>query len=148
MTNANLRSKRAVVDALKLEIAMIRDGRYNPPAGHPQAVPRPLRDSVTCPNATLPDDRKEVPCEECILHRFLPDGHPQRELACYDIPLNQHGETLAQLKQQGDPEKMQSALLSWLYKTVAKLEAEISVNSVPSSALGQTSSSCNAIHHG
>ena len=132
--------KRAVVDALKLEISMIRDGGYNPPAGHSREKPRLLRDSITCPNVTLPDDKKEVPCEECMLHRFLPAGHPHRDIACYDIPLNQNGDTLAKLAQETDPEKVQAALLSWLYKTVAKLEAELNSRS-NQGASSQTSSS-------
>ncbi len=115
---------RAIIDALKLEIGMIRDGRYNPPAGHSRPVPRLLRDSVSCPNVTLSDERRQVSCEQCMFHRFLPSDHPHHDLACHDIPLNARGETLATLETQGDAERTQVALLSWLYKTVAHLERE------------------------
>jgi len=126
MTQANsltqIQDKRAVINALKMEIEMIRDGRYNPPVGKPREVPRLFRDSITCPNVTLRDDAREIPCEHCFLHRFLPGDHPHRDLACYDIPLNERGDTLAMLEDRGDPEAAQAAVLSWLYKTVAELE--------------------------
>ena len=50
-------------------------------------------------------------------------------MACHDIPLNDRGETLAALEAKGDPEKTEAALLSWLYKTVARLEKEITPRS-------------------
>jgi hypothetical protein len=121
------RDRRALIDALKLEISMIREGRYNPPAGHPTTgrsdiIPRLLRDSVTCPNVGLADDRREVSCDKCMLHRYMPEDHPHQEMACYDIPLNEQGDTLASLERIGDPDRTQVALLSWLYRTVANLE--------------------------
>src|SRR5947207_2140256 len=121
-----MQDTRNMVEALKLEIDMIRGGRYNPPAGcpagSPAALPRVIRDSVTCPNVALDDDHKEVPCDQCFLHPFLPEGH-HRDLACYDIPLNAHGDTLANLANTGDTERTQQVLLGWLEKTVKDLQA-------------------------
>ena len=118
----NQSDKRAIVETLKLEIGMIRDGRYNRPAEKSGTITRFLRDSATCPNFTLPDECRKAPCTQCLLYRFVPVDHPHREIACHDIPLNDRGDTLAKLEEQDDSEKAEPALLSWLYRTVARLE--------------------------
>ncbi len=110
-----------MIDALKLEIDMIRAGRYAPPAGKGLIMPRLLRDSITCPNVCLPDSLRQVPCDECFLHPFMPARH-SADLACHDIALNEQGDTLAKLQAQGDHDKTQAVLLRWLQKTVAELE--------------------------
>jgi hypothetical protein len=115
-----------MIEALKQEADMIRGGRYAPAAGQPVIMPRLLRDSITCPNVCLPDNQRQVPCEECFLHPFLPPRHGSN-LACYDIPLNQQGDTLAKLQARGDHQKTQQVLLGWLGETVAELESKVGV---------------------
>jgi hypothetical protein len=114
-------SPLTMIEALKLEADMIRGGRYAPAAGQSVIMPRLLRDSITCPNVCLPDNQRQVPCDECFLHPFIPPRH-HPDLACYDIPLNEQGDTLAKLQSRGDHEKTQQVLLGWLEKTVAEIE--------------------------
>jgi hypothetical protein len=110
-----------MLEALRLEIDMIRGGRYAPAAGEPTIMPRLLRDSITCPNVCLPDEQRQVPCDECFLHPFFP-ARVSTYMACHDIPLNEQGDTLARLQAKGDHENTQRVLLRWLEKTVADLE--------------------------
>jgi hypothetical protein len=110
-----------MIEALKLEIDMIRGGRYAPPAGKGLIMPRLLRDSITCPNVCLPDNQRQVPCDECFLHAFMPARHSV-DLACHDIPLNDHGDTIAKLQAEGDHQKTEQVVLGWLEKTVADLQ--------------------------
>jgi hypothetical protein len=47
---------------------------------------------------------------------------------CHKIPLNEKGDTVESLKAEDDPYKLQATVLSWLKRTVAKLEKEVTVS--------------------
>jgi len=117
-------TKREMVDWLKLEIEVIEKGGYNPSVREPRKQPRIFRDSVVCPNMGL--EEKVEPCAHCFLMEFVPaefkssDNNP-----CHLIPLNDKGDTVASLEEEDEHEKAQTLLLSWLYKTIARLEKEI-----------------------
>ena len=115
-------SKREIIEQLKFEITLIRDGSYRPRVHHPREEPRAFRDSITCLNVALKE--KQEPCSACILCEFVPGEKIQEEFACHHIPLNEKGETVESLMNQGDQDKLQAALLSWLYGTIARLEKE------------------------
>ena len=115
--------KRERIEALKLEISMIRDGRYNPSVHDPHREPRFFRDSITCLNVGL--EEKKEPCSKCFLDQFVPPEHRDQEIACHYIPLNDRKETIALLEKTGDRDRLEAALLTWLYNTVARLEKEL-----------------------
>jgi hypothetical protein len=46
---------------------------------------------------------------------------------CHKIPLNEKGDTVESLKAEDDPQKLQTTVLGWLKRTVAKLEEELAV---------------------
>lgn len=116
-------TKRELIQQLKFEIAMIRDGGYRPRVHHPREEPRVFRDSITCLNVTL--KQKQEPCSACLLCEFVPSGKIQEEFACHHIPLNEKGETVESLSKDADPDKLEAALLSWLYGAISKLEKEL-----------------------
>ncbi len=119
-------NKRDMIERLKLEISIIRDGGYSPSVREPRKEPRIFRDSITCLNVGLEEGMpKKEPCTNCVFADFVPAEHREGEYPCYHIPLNSRGDTVACLQGQGDKEKLESALLTWLYKTVAKLEKEV-----------------------
>jgi hypothetical protein len=126
-------NKREVIEQLKFEIAMIRDGGYRPRVHHPREEPRIFRDSITCLNVALP--HKEEPCSACLLCDFVPPGKIQEEFACHHIPLNEKGDTVETLAREGDQEKLEAALLSWLYATIARLEKELAQEEAAASPL-------------
>jgi len=112
---------REVIEKLKLEIAMVERGGYNPSVHDPRTDPRIFRDSITCLNAGL--DHKKEPCSECFLIEFVPREHWDEEEPCHYIRLNSRGDTVASL--ENDPDRLHAALLGWLYTTLAQLETEV-----------------------
>ena len=116
-------SKRELIEQLKFEISMIRDGGYRPRVHRPNEQPRAFRDSITCLNVALKE--KEEPCSACLLCEFVPREKIDKEFACHHIPLNEKGETVATLTELGDQDQLESALLSWLYATILRLEKEV-----------------------
>jgi hypothetical protein len=117
--------KREIIEKLKLEAGIIRDGGYNPSVRDPHALPRIFRDSVSCLNVGL--EVKKEPCDDCLLMTFVPPEQRDRENPCHHIPLNEQGETVAILEAAGDRDKLEETLLSWLEKAISKAEKEASL---------------------
>jgi hypothetical protein len=115
--------KKEMIDQLKFEILMLEKGGYSPSVRAPRQSAEYFRDSVTCLNAGL--DEKKEPCSSCFLSQFVPpELRDCKDDLCQKIPLNDRGDTLESLKAEGNPDKMGTALLSWLKATVARLEQE------------------------
>ncbi|MFI5092000.1 MAG: hypothetical protein ACHQIK_01025 [Candidatus Acidiferrales bacterium] len=53
---------------------------------------------------------------------------PPRIFLSHKMPLNEKGDTVESLKAEGDPYKLQAIVLSWLKKTVAKLEQGVATS--------------------
>lgn len=115
-------SRKELIDWLKLEIQVIEKGGYQPSVREPRKEVRIFRDSVSCPNMGL--EEKLEPCAHCWLMEFVPPEKRGENDPCQHIPLNERGETVASLDAQGRHEEAQDALLAWLRKAVARLEAE------------------------
>ena len=81
--------KREMIERLKLEISMIRDGGYNPSVRAPRKELRVFRDSITCLNVGL--EVKKEPCTSCFLISFVPPEHRDKTEPCHYIPLNEIG---------------------------------------------------------
>jgi hypothetical protein len=120
-------NKIEMIQQLKFEVEMIEKGGYHPSVREARREPEIFRDSITCLNVGL--EEKEHACSSCFLSEFAPaevrnsDGD-----ICHKIPLNEKGDTVESLKTEGDPDKLQAAVLIWLKKTVAKLEQEVAVS--------------------
>lgn len=69
-------------------------------------------------------------CRECFLYEFVPEDKQTEEYPCHYIQLNDSGETIAELIQKNDPERLAVVLEHWLRTTIARLEAKSS-NSEP-----------------
>jgi hypothetical protein len=123
---------RDLIRALKLEIQVIEKGGYKPSVHAPHEEPRVFRDSVTCLNMGLADDKKELSCSSCFLIDFVPpEFQGSNDDPCHKIPLNENGDTVESLMKIGDRSKVEAAVLAWLKKTVAKLEADVAMHSKP-----------------
>jgi len=118
--------KKEMIEQLNFEIMMIEKGRYNPSVREPGHNPEIFRDSVTCLNVDL--EEKEQPCSSCFLSEFAPPEvrNAQGDI-CHKIPLNEKGDTIESLKTENDPQKLQTTVLCWMKRTVAKLEEEVAV---------------------
>lgn len=118
--------KKTLLEALKMEILVIEKGGYHPSVHQPHDEPRIFRDSISCLNLGLRDDKKEHPCSACYLIDFVPEPHKcSNEDPCHKIPLNAQGDTVESLSRTASPEDVQAAVLAWLKATVKKLEADL-----------------------
>jgi hypothetical protein len=116
--------KKEMIEKLKFEIEMIEKGGYYPSVREPRHNPEIFRDTITCPNVGL--EEKEHACSSCFLSQFLPpEMRNSNDDICHKIPLNAIGDTIESLKAEDDPQKLQAIVLSWLKRTVAKLEEEV-----------------------
>jgi hypothetical protein len=116
--------KNEMIEKLKFEIEMIEKGGYYPSVREARRAPEIFRESITCLNVGL--EEKEHPCSSCFLSDFAPpEARYSSDDLCHKILLNEKGDTVESLKAEGDPYKLQANVLSWLKKTVAKLEQEI-----------------------
>ena len=107
---------------LKLEMGIIQGGGYGRPVVVSWRDVRLMRDCVTCLNVV--DSESEHQCHECFLLEHVPDSHRQEKVPCHFIPLNQNGETIAELNRQGKRAEAQAALLDWIGSTIQKIEQE------------------------
>ena len=118
--------KKVMLDALKMEILVIEKGGYSPSVHSPHEDPRIFRDSISCLNLGLGDDKKEHPCAECFLIDFVPEKlKGSNDDPCHKIPLNARGDTVESLSRTRSPEDVQAAVLAWLKATVRRLEADL-----------------------
>ena len=116
--------KEEMIRQLKFEIEMIEKGGYYPSVRQPRDTPEIFRDSITCLNVGL--EEKEHACSSCFLSEFAPpEVRDSNGDICHKIPLNDKGDTVESLKAEDDPYKLQATVLSWLKRTVARLEEEI-----------------------
>lgn len=119
---ANLRD---IIDELKLERDVLKNGGYGRSVRSPWKEERLFRDSITCLN--LGEEVRRHPCSECMLWEWVPEGHKEEDIPCHHIPLNERGESIASLEDAGDREEAESALLVWLNATIRRLEEKLEI---------------------
>ena len=111
--------QRELLKALKEQLAFVESGGYGNAyrsAWRPTLV---IRDSPLCLNATSPQAR---PCRECILYSLVPVEMRNSLLPCHHIPLNEAGDTIAQLYATGTQKELDQKLHDWLWNTILRLE--------------------------
>ena len=118
--------KKEMIEQLRFEIKMIEKGGYDRSVREPRQNPEIFRDSITCLNVGL--EEKEYPCSSCFLSEFAPpEVRNSTGDICHKIPLNEKGDTVESLKAEDNPQKLQTTVLGWLKRTVARLEDELAV---------------------
>jgi hypothetical protein len=109
-----------VLKTLHQELAFLELGGYRSPqqaAWRPQFI---FEDSPTCLNfRNLP---KRVPCSDCALMEFVPEGSKQERFPCRHIPLDDSGLTLDFLYRTATEEEAHALVANWLKKTITELE--------------------------
>jgi hypothetical protein len=113
---------RDPLEVLKFELEFLNKGGYGNSPRHPAEPQLVFEDSLTCANY----DRKEdpIPCEECVLMQFVPEGARGERIPCRHIPLTVRGETLDLLYRYGSREEIEEALRGWLRASIDRLENE------------------------
>ena len=111
-----------MIDQLKLERSILKDGGYGRSVRTPHKAEQLFRDSITCLNVGYTAPRH--PCSDCLLWEFVPHGRLDEDIPCHHIQLNDQQDTIAALEEKGDREAAEKALLEWLDRTILQLEAE------------------------
>jgi len=114
---------RDMIEQLKLERSILRDGGYGRSVRTPGKAEQLFRDSVTCLN--VGQTVRRHPCSDCLLWEFVPNEHLEEDIPCHHIPLNAERETISTLEERGDREAAEKALLEWLDRTILQLETEL-----------------------
>ena len=109
-----------IIEQLKLERDIIRDGGYGRSVRTPWKPTTLFRDSVTCLN--FGETVRKHPCNECLLWDHVPEADRDNDIPCHHIPLNENGDTISSLEVIGDRDKAEHALLDWLDQTIHRLE--------------------------
>lgn len=112
--------KDELLNRLRFELGFIELGGYAPTERDLQKELAIFVDSPSCINYDAP--AKEHPCSECWLIQFVPRDKRSETVPCHHIPLNERGETVADLA-AGDSGQAQQALRDWLRATIKKLES-------------------------
>jgi len=120
METAMAANLAGIIEQLKLERDILRDGGYGRSGPAPWKPTTLFRDSVICLNFGLAVKRRS--CKECLLWEWVPEDHRHQDIPCHFIPLNRNGDTIASLEGQGDRAKAEHALLDWLERTILQLE--------------------------
>jgi len=122
---------RDMIEQLKLERSILRDGGYGRSVRTPGKAEQLFRDSVTCLN--VGQTVRRHPCSDCLLWEFVPNAHLEEDIPCHHIPLNADRETIAAMDERGDREAAEKALLEWLDRTILQLENELAQRVPPPS---------------
>ena len=120
---------RDIIEQLKLERSILRDGGYGRSVHTPAKTEQLFRDSVTCLN--VGQTVRRHPCSDCLLWEFVPNEHLEEDIPCHHIPLNANCETIAALEEKGDREAAEKSLLEWLDRTIQHLEKELAQRTTP-----------------
>lgn len=112
--------KKDVLTTLRAELAYLEMGGYRFPqqaAWRPQFI---FQDSPTCLNYR--NFAKRIPCKQCPLMDFVPNGYKQERFPCRFIPLDESGQTLDSLYRTGTEEETHAIVANWLKNTIAQVE--------------------------
>jgi hypothetical protein len=115
---------RDLIEQLKLERSILRDGGYGSSVHTPHRAEQLFRDSITCLN--VGQTVRKHPCSDCLLWEFVPEEHQDEDIPCHHIPLTGQNETISTLEEKGDSDTAKQALLTWLDRTILQLENEAS----------------------
>lgn len=120
---------RDLINQLKLERSILREGGYGRSVRTPTKAEQLFRDSITCLNVGQTVQRH--PCSDCVLWEFVPHESLEEDIPCHHIPLNADRETIAVLEERGECEGAEEALLGWLDRTISQLEQELATRAAP-----------------
>lgn len=81
-----------------------------------------FEDSPTCIN--FADHGSPHPCTQCPLIQFVPRDRRDARFPCRHINLTERGDTVNSFYEWGTEDELESALRSWLGRTIEELEAQ------------------------
>lgn len=116
------KDQRDLLEVLKTELAFLEKGGYGRAPREPWRPQCIFEDSPSCINFNCQQDR--APCTDCILIDTVPAELQGEKTPCRHIRLTTSGETLDSLYRYGDEYEIEETVLTWLRKTIGRLENE------------------------
>ena len=111
---------KALIAALRGELAFIERGGYRKSARAPWRAQFMFEDSPTCLNSD--PAKPQRPCSECPLVPFVPEDQREKRIPCRYVPLDEWGETVDSLYRTGTQEELEAAVARWLKTTIERLQ--------------------------
>jgi hypothetical protein len=111
---------RDLLEVLKFELEFLKAGGYGRSPRTPWRPQFIFEDSPTCLNFNT--SAEPAPCSDCLLMQFVPSERCSEKVPCRHIPLNEAGQTIQALYEQGTQQETEEALESWLSATIQQLE--------------------------
>ena len=115
-----VKDDRDILELLKEELAFIEQGGYGRSVRTPWLPKSVFQDSLTCINYGYPF--RAHPCDECQLTDMVAEGQRTEDVPCHPIPLNEAGETIADLEAQNNQPKLEATLKRWMRAKIAEIE--------------------------
>jgi hypothetical protein len=112
---------RDLLELLKDELAFVEQGGYGRSVRTPWLPKSAFQDSLTCVDYGYPF--RAHSCDECQLTDLVSDKHRAEEVPCHYIPLNEAGETIADLEAELNQPKLEATLKRWMRAKIAEIEA-------------------------
>ena len=109
-----------VLDGLNLELHYLDNGGYEPAVRDETRKERSIfLNSPLCLNklpvkGEYPPDCCFLPCSRCWLMDFIPADRRFEAVPCHHIPLNERGDTIADMEDSQFDERVRDAVRDWL----------------------------------
>ncbi len=113
---------RDVLQILRFELNYLEQGGFERDRAL-LGTESPFQGTIACIN--FGDPLRTHACHECSLHAFVPEDKKTEEFPCHHIPLSHSGETIAELLEKNDSQRMVEVLKHWLRGTIARLESNL-----------------------
>ena len=114
-------SNEQLIRLLEAELDFIEAGGYQPSAGEPRQEKPMFYHSLVCINHWLVPGHESECHDNCVLLDAVPPEYRAQDLPCHFIPLNEAGDTVADLQKRGDRERLEEEVKHWLRAAIARL---------------------------
>ena len=111
---------RDILNLLQDELEFIEKGGYGRSVRTPWKPKSIFQDSLTCLN--FADPSHAHPCSECELIDFVSPELRDTEVPCHLIPLNETGETMADLELTDNQAKTEAVMKDWLRRQIKRIQ--------------------------
>ena len=113
---------RDILEVLEEELDFIDKGGYGRSVRTPWLEKSIFQDSLSCLNYGYP--YRAHPCNECSLIDFVSPEFQTASIPCHFIPLNDTGDTIANLEATDNQPKLEETLKSWLQARISTIREQ------------------------
>jgi hypothetical protein len=116
------KEERDILELLKEQLDFVEKGGYGRSVRTPWQPKSPFQDSLVCLNFGYQDHPHA--CSDCELIDFVPSAQQTEAIPCHHIPLNETGETVAEVMSEDNQAKLEKKLKEWLRARIKEIEEE------------------------